>query len=114
VLCCCSGAGDHGPESLGRVLTGWNDCCVVLLFWTCSDRLERLLCCAAVLAQEITVLNHLDVFRRNGFDFAIDTSASAGTQLRLAAVPVSHKTTFGVAEVQELVRRIPASIFETK
>ena len=42
----------------------------------------------------------MDVFRRSGFDFTESPSTSA---LALSAVPFSRNTTFGAADVAELV-----------
>lgn len=47
----------------------------------------------------------MDVFRRNGFDFAEDPESGA---LLLSAVPFSRNTTFGVEDVSELVGRLRA------
>ncbi|OQR98480.1 hypothetical protein ACHHYP_08612 [Achlya hypogyna] len=52
--------------------------------------------------EEMTVLEHLSVFEKQGFHFAVDASAPATEKLRLTAVPFSKHTTFGVADVREL------------
>jgi DNA mismatch repair protein PMS2 len=54
-------------------------------------------------AEEQTVLQHADTFRANGFDFEEVPDAGAMPRLRLTAVPFSKNTTFGVADVQELL-----------
>ena len=47
---------------------------------------------------------NLEVFRTNGFDFADDD----GGRLQLTGVPFSRNTTFGAADVRELVALLDA------
>ncbi|KAL3701529.1 hypothetical protein R1sor_019551 [Riccia sorocarpa] len=54
-------------------------------------------------ADEITVITHLEVFRKNGFDFIEVEDAPTGQKLRLSAVPFSQNVTFGIGDVQELI-----------
>ncbi|CAN0160804.1 unnamed protein product, partial [Phaeothamnion confervicola] len=53
-------------------------------------------------AEEMTVLEHLPVFEKNGFRFDIDDDALPGKKLKLAAVPFSKGTQFGAEDVREL------------
>jgi DNA mismatch repair protein PMS2 len=55
-------------------------------------------------AEQQAVLQHADTFRANGFEFG-DAAAAAeqGTRLCLTAVPFSKNTTFGAADVTELL-----------
>ncbi|KAL2649408.1 hypothetical protein R1flu_017536 [Riccia fluitans] len=54
-------------------------------------------------ADEITVITHMEVFRKNGFDFIEVEDAPTGQKLRLSAVPFSQNVTFGIGDVQELI-----------
>ncbi|KAJ7520122.1 hypothetical protein O6H91_20G067500 [Diphasiastrum complanatum] len=54
-------------------------------------------------AEEIVITSHLETFRQNGFDFVEYEDALPGQRLRLSGVPFSKNTTFGAADVQELV-----------
>ncbi|KAH9299316.1 hypothetical protein KI387_030998, partial [Taxus chinensis] len=54
-------------------------------------------------AEEVIISTHMDIFRRNGFDFIEDTSAPPGRRLLLSSVPYSKNITFGVGDVQELI-----------
>ena len=71
--------------------------------------------------QELTVLDHLDVFAMNGFEFQVDEQASLTVlhfcpvpyciwlqaerrhKLHLKSVPFSKNTQFGVQDVHELI-----------
>ncbi|GLJ47147.1 hypothetical protein SUGI_0995380 [Cryptomeria japonica] len=53
--------------------------------------------------EEVTISTHMDIFRRNGFDFAEDASAPPGRRFLLTSVPYSRNITFGVGDVQELI-----------
>lgn len=53
--------------------------------------------------EEVTVINHLETFRQNGFDFIVNESACPGQRLGLSAIPFSKNVTFGVGDVQELI-----------
>ena len=52
---------------------------------------------------EEVVMDNIDIFRRNGFDFSFDPSAAPTQRVRLTQVPLSKGVVFGSAEVDELV-----------
>ncbi|BFI23248.1 radial spoke head protein 10B [Marchantia polymorpha subsp. ruderalis] len=54
-------------------------------------------------ADEIIVTTHMEIFRKNGFDFLEVEDAPTGQRLRLSAVPFSQNVTFGIGDVQELI-----------
>ena len=58
---------------------------------------------------ELTVVNegilmdNIEIFRKNGFDFVIDEDAPPTKRVRLSAMPVSQNWTFGKSDVDELI-----------
>jgi len=57
-------------------------------------------------SEEMIVQAHADLFRINGFRFAIDPAAGPGQRVRLAAVPFSRNLAFGDEDVRELAALI--------
>ena len=65
-------------------------------------------------AEEQTVLQHVETFRANGFEFGESAHFSgSGSRLCLTAVPFSKNTTFGAADVQELLALLDGSAAPT-
>jgi len=54
-------------------------------------------------AQELIVLEHLDIMHMNGFEFQVDEDAAPREKAALKTVPFSRNTTFGVGDVHELI-----------
>ena len=54
-------------------------------------------------ADELVVLDHIHVFRDNGFEIAAVPGAPPTQRLRLLALPFSKHTVFGRSDVHELV-----------
>lgn len=54
-------------------------------------------------ADELAVIEHMDVFRANGLHIAVDEQAPPTQRLQLVALPFSKETVFGVSDVHELV-----------
>eukprot|EP01137_Pigoraptor_chileana_P005807 Opistho-2@49390 len=54
-------------------------------------------------AAEGVLLEHLSVFRQNGFEFLVDADAPVTKRVMLAAVPQSKGTSFGPADVDEMI-----------
>jgi len=54
-------------------------------------------------ADELVVLDHLHVFKRNGFDVEVVDGAPPTQRLRLRTLPFSKHTVFGPSDVLELV-----------
>nr|CCA17251.1 mismatch repair endonuclease pms1 putative [Albugo laibachii Nc14] len=52
--------------------------------------------------EEMIILDHLQVFRKNGFTFEVDAQAQSN-KLRLLSLPLSKETQFGVKDLFELV-----------
>jgi DNA mismatch repair protein PMS2 len=46
--------------------------------------------------EEMLVIDHMDIFKKNGFDFEVDDHAIPTQKLRLIAYPFSKSTTFGI------------------
>lgn len=53
--------------------------------------------------QESVLVDNLDIFRRNGFDFTMDDTAPATQRVRMTQIPYSRGTTFGASDVDELI-----------
>jgi DNA mismatch repair protein PMS2 len=45
---------------------------------------------------EITVMDNLDVFKRNGFIIEVDPEMPTGRRCKLISLPMSRETMFGV------------------
>jgi DNA mismatch repair protein PMS2 len=52
---------------------------------------------------ELVVMDNLDIFRANGFDFTIDHDAPPTRRIRLSSYFFSKGTEFGMSDVMELV-----------
>ena len=52
---------------------------------------------------EATLIDHLEVFEKNGFQFEIDKEAVAGRRVKLVAVPTSKNWVFGKEDIDELI-----------
>jgi len=61
------------------------------------------------VAEELVILDHLELFRSNGFHLTVDSSAPAGCRLKVDAVPYSKGVMFGVEDIQELASIIADS-----
>ncbi|KAL1525310.1 hypothetical protein AB1Y20_020171 [Prymnesium parvum] len=57
-------------------------------------------------ADELIVIDHLHVFKQNGFEIEVDSSAPPTQRLRLLALPFSKHTVFGPGDITELVTLI--------
>jgi len=57
-------------------------------------------------AEEITVMDHLDLLELNGFGVQVDESARVGGRVRLVAQPVSGNTSWEVSDLEELLHLI--------
>lgn len=64
----------------------------------------------ASIAEEMTILAHLDIFEQNGFKFLINHEAAGGKKLQLTAVPLSQNIIFGEQDVHELASLIDSTI----
>lgn len=52
---------------------------------------------------ESVVIDNIEIFRRNGFDFIIDPDAAPTKRVRMTRLPYSKGTIFGPADVDELI-----------
>ena len=52
---------------------------------------------------EATLIDHLEVFEKNGFQFKVDKEAAAGRRVKLVAVPTSKNWVFGKEDIDELI-----------
>lgn len=55
---------------------------------------------------ELIVLNHLETFRANGFDFDYDPNRPPLERLYLSAYPFSKNTQLGIEDVHELINSL--------
>uniref|UniRef100_H3G7I0 MutL C-terminal dimerisation domain-containing protein n=1 Tax=Phytophthora ramorum TaxID=164328 RepID=H3G7I0_PHYRM len=52
--------------------------------------------------EEMIVLDHLDVFAKNGFTFLVDKDAPTTRKLKLLSLPFTKHTQFGTEDIREL------------
>ncbi|EQC27813.1 hypothetical protein SDRG_14397 [Saprolegnia diclina VS20] len=52
--------------------------------------------------EEMTILEHMPIFEKQGFHFSVNHAAPVTQKLHLTALPFSKHTTFGLADVREL------------
>nr|XP_015215805.1 PREDICTED: mismatch repair endonuclease PMS2 [Lepisosteus oculatus] len=52
---------------------------------------------------ETILMENLEIFRKNGFEFLIDEDAPAMDRVKLVSLPTSKNWTFGPADIEELV-----------
>ncbi|XP_030631239.1 mismatch repair endonuclease PMS2 [Chanos chanos] len=52
---------------------------------------------------ETILLENIEIFRKNGFDFLIDEDAPVMERVKLVSVPTSKNWTFGPGDIEELV-----------
>ncbi|KAA1082571.1 hypothetical protein PGT21_007215 [Puccinia graminis f. sp. tritici] len=57
-------------------------------------------------AEEITVMDNLDILELNGFSVQVDESAKVGERVKLLAQPVSGNTSWDVSDLGELLHLI--------
>lgn len=49
------------------------------------------------------LIEDLDIFRKNGFEFVIDENEASGHKVRLISLPTSRNWTFDVQDIEELI-----------
>ena len=74
-----------------------------------EQKLIRPLPVELTASEEMVVIDHIDVFRRNGFHFAVDKTKPPTKKLRITALPFSKNTQFGVDDVLELASLVQIS-----
>ncbi|KAL4624573.1 mismatch repair endonuclease PMS2 [Arapaima gigas] len=52
---------------------------------------------------ETVLMENLDIFRKNGFDFLIDEEAEVMDRVKLVSLPTSKNWTFGPSDIEELI-----------
>uniref|UniRef100_A0A670KFQ4 Mismatch repair endonuclease PMS2 n=1 Tax=Podarcis muralis TaxID=64176 RepID=A0A670KFQ4_PODMU len=52
---------------------------------------------------ESILMDNLEIFRKNGFDFVIDEDAPATQRVKLISLPTSKNWTFGPQDIEELI-----------
>ncbi|CAH0477009.1 unnamed protein product [Peronospora belbahrii] len=52
--------------------------------------------------EEMIILDHLDVFAKNGFTFLVDKDAPTTKKLKLLSLPFTKHTQFGIEDIREL------------
>ncbi|KAG7491853.1 hypothetical protein MATL_G00007990 [Megalops atlanticus] len=52
---------------------------------------------------ETILIENLEIFRKNGFDFLIDEDAQAMEKVKLISLPTSKNWTFGPSDIEELI-----------
>ncbi|KAG7379957.1 ATP-binding mismatch repair protein [Phytophthora pseudosyringae] len=52
--------------------------------------------------EEMVILDHLDVFAKNGFTFLVDKDAPATKKVKLLSLPFTKHTQFGTEDIREL------------
>ena len=54
-------------------------------------------------ANEHVLMDNVEIFRKNGFEFEIDENAAAMRKIKLVSLPMSKNWTFGVEDIEELI-----------
>lgn len=54
-------------------------------------------------ANEAILMDNIEIFQKNGFDFEIDQNAEAMKKVKLISLPMSKNWTFGVEDIEELI-----------
>ena len=54
-------------------------------------------------ASEAILMDNVEIFQKNGFDFEIDHNAEAMKKVKLVSLPISKNWTFGVEDIEELI-----------
>jgi len=54
-------------------------------------------------ANEAILMDNLEIFKKNGFEFEIDHNAEAMKKIKLVSLPMSKNWTFGVEDIEELI-----------
>ena len=54
-------------------------------------------------ANESILMDNVEIFQKNGFDFEIDDNAEAMKRVKLVSLPMSKNWTFGVEDIEELI-----------
>lgn len=52
---------------------------------------------------ESVLVDNIEIFRQNGFDFEIDTTAAPTQRVKMTKIPYSKGTMFGASDVDELI-----------
>ncbi|XP_076448637.1 mismatch repair endonuclease PMS2-like [Babylonia areolata] len=54
-------------------------------------------------SNEVILMDNLDIFRKNGFDFIVDETAPPTQRVKLKSTPVSKNWSFGKDDIEELI-----------
>lgn len=54
-------------------------------------------------SNEIILMDNLDIFKKNGFDFVINENAPATQRIKLKSTPISKNWNFGRDDIEELI-----------
>ena len=54
-------------------------------------------------ANEAILIDNVEIFLKNGFEFEIDQNAEAMKKIKLVSLPTSRNWTFGVEDIEELI-----------
>ncbi|PFX27938.1 mismatch repair endonuclease PMS2-like [Stylophora pistillata] len=54
-------------------------------------------------SNEAILMDNVEIFRKNGFEFEIDENAEAMRKVKLISLPMSKNWTFGVEDIEELI-----------
>ena len=52
---------------------------------------------------ESILIDNMDIFRKNGFDFSTNETLPSGNRVKLISLPTSRNWTFGVPDIEELL-----------
>ncbi|KAH3668031.1 hypothetical protein OGAPHI_001785 [Ogataea philodendri] len=55
---------------------------------------------------ELAVMNHLQVFEKNGFGLVVDEDLDPGHRIKLVSLPYSKDTTFDLSDLDELIHLV--------
>ena len=60
-------------------------------------------------ANEVILMDNVEIFQKNGFDFEFDHNAEAMKNVKLFSLPISKNWTFGVEDIEELIFMLSGS-----
>uniref|UniRef100_A0A670XYF0 MutL C-terminal dimerisation domain-containing protein n=1 Tax=Pseudonaja textilis TaxID=8673 RepID=A0A670XYF0_PSETE len=83
----------------GRAAFRFNSCC----FLFSVSRFFRPQNLNLTAVSESILMDNLEIFQKNGFDFVVDENAPVTQRVKLISLPTSKNWTFGPQDVEELI-----------
>ncbi|XP_067135070.1 mismatch repair endonuclease PMS2 isoform X2 [Centruroides vittatus] len=61
------------------------------------------MCLNLTAVNELLLIENLEIFQKNGFDFEINENAKTGEKIKLTSLPISQDWSFGKDDIEELL-----------